>query len=138
MGGCLADYTASYINATGVSNLTTYGGSFATGKSTYLATAYPYQIDTGLTYPSDNQDFTSAYLGFSKIFGDVIWEISSNIGTGNAWFGQALENDASTSEVFFPRGSYWYGSTIAGVCTLYDNLGAAIYNCGFHSVLVVE
>ena len=138
MGGCLADYTASYINATGVSNLTTYGGSFATGKSTYLATAYPYQIDTGLTYPSDNQDFTSAYLGFSKIFGDVIWEISSNIGTGNAWFGQALENDASTSEVFFPRGSYWYGSTSAGVCSLYVNLGAAIYNCGFHSVLVVE
>ena len=138
MGGCLADYTASYVNATGVTNLTTYGGRFANGTSTYLATAYPYQTDTTITYSTDNKDFNSAYPGFGKIFGDALWETSSGTGSGKAWFGQKLEEDSSASEVFFPRGGTWNTTASVGLCGLHDGSGNAYYTYGFHSVLVVE
>ena len=138
MGGCLADYTASYINAVGNGNLTTYGGRFANGTSTYLATAYPYQKDSSITYSTDYKDFNSAYSGFGKIFGDAIWETSSSTGSGKAWFGQTLEEDGTASEVFFPRGGYWGTTDSVGLCGLYDSTGDAYYHCGFHSVLVVE
>ena len=138
MGGCLADYTASYVNATGVSYLTTYGGRFATGTSTYLATAYPYQTDSSITYSTDYKDFNSAYPGFGKIFGDAIWETSSKTGSGKAWFGQTLEEDGNASEVFFPRGGAWDYTGNVGLCGLYDYGGNAVYAYGFHSALVVE
>ena len=102
MGGCLADYTASYVNATGVTNLTTYGGRLANGTSTYLATAYPATECTSGIY-----DFNNAYPGFGKIFGDALWETSSGTGDGKAWFGQKLEEDSVASEVFFRRGGNW-------------------------------
>ncbi len=101
MGGCLADYIASYVNASS-SNLQDYGGSFATGESTYLATAYPATACTTGVY-----DFNNAYPGFSKIFGDAIYETSSGVGSGKAWFGQTLEDDQGNGEVFFPRGGPW-------------------------------
>ena len=138
MGGCLADYTASYINAVGNGNLTTYGKSFANGTSTYLATAYPYQTDSSITYPTDYKDFNSAYPGFGKVFGDALWETSSGTGSGKAWFGQTLEEDGNASEVFFPRGGYWHFTDGVGLCGLYDNVGNADYIYGFHSVLVAE
>ena len=138
MGGCLADYTASYINAVGNGNLTTYGKSFANGTSTYLATAYPYQTDSSITYPTDYKDFNSAYPGFGKIFGDALWETSSGTGSGKAWFGQTLEEDGGASEVFFPRGGHWYGTDSVGLCGLYDYAGSAGNTYGFHSVLVAE
>ena len=138
MGGCLADYTASYINAVGNGNLTTYGKSFANGTSTYLATAYPYQTDSSITYPTDYKDFNSAYPGFGKIFGDALWETSSGTGSGKAWFGQTLEEDGTASEVLFPRGGYWTNTGYVGLCGLYDNNGDAYVNYGFHSVLVAE
>ena len=138
MGGCLVDYTASYINAVGNGNLTTYGKSFANGTSTYLATAYPYQTDSSITYPTDYKDFNSAYPGFGKIFGDALWETSSGTGSGKAWFGQTLEEDGTASEVFFPRGGPWSTTVNVGLCGLSDNAGNAAYNYGFHSVLVVE
>ena len=138
MGGCLADYTASYINAVGNGNLTTYGKSFANGTSTYLATAYPYQTDSSITYPTDYKDFNSAYPGFGKIFGDALWETSSGTGSGKAWFGQTLEEDGTASEVFFPRGGSWVYTDGVGLCGLYDDNGNAYYGYGFHSVLVAE
>ena len=138
MGGCLADYTASYINAVGNGNLTTYGKSFAKGTSTYLATAYPYQTDSSITYPTDYKDFSSAYPGFGKIFGDALWETSSGTGSGKAWFGQTLEEDGFASEVFFPRGGGWTNTDAVGFCGLYDSHGDANNFCGFHSVLVAE
>ena len=138
MGGCLADYTASYINAVGNGNLTTYGKSFANGTSTYLATAYPYQTDSSITYPTDYKDFNSAYPGFGKIFGDALWETSSGTGSGKAWFGQTLEEDGYASEVFFPRGGGWYGTGYVGLCGLNDSGGNANNGSGFHSVLVAE
>ena len=109
MGGCLADYIASYVNASS-SNLQDYGGSFATGESTYLATAYPATACTTGVY-----DFNNAYPGFSKIFGDAIYEISSGIGSEQAWFGQTLENDPSNEEIFFPRGGAWYSTANVGL-----------------------
>ncbi len=108
MGGCLADYTASYVNASS-SNLQDYGGSFATGESTYLVTAYPATACATGVY-----DFNNAYPGFSKIFGDALYETSSGVGSGKAWFGQTLEDDQGNGEVFFTRGGGW-GYTAFGL-----------------------
>ena len=109
MGGCLADYTASYVNASS-SNLQDYGGSFAIGESTYLATAYPATACATGVY-----DFNNAYPGFSKIFGDAIYETSSGVGSEQAWFGQTLENDQNNGEVFFPRGGSWVNTALFGL-----------------------
>ena len=132
MGGCLADYTAAYINDNGATTqLATYGSSFANGTSSYLSTAYPAIAD-GTRY-----DFNSSYSGFENIFGDAIWETSSGTGA-NAWFGQTLEEDTSSSEVFFPRGGCWSHTTSVGLCGLNDGNGSATVIYGFHTVLVVE
>ena len=135
MGGCLADYTAAYVNAEGVANLSTYGGSFANGTSTYLATAYPYN-----PVATDYKDFNSGYngTGWEKIFGDALYETSAGTGSGKAWFGQTLEEDATANEVFFPRGGSWNDTDLSGLCGLGDTNGYAYYYSGFHSVLVVE
>lgn len=138
MGGCLADYTASYINATGENDLITYGGSFAKGTSTYLATAYPYQTDLNISYATDYKDFNSAYPGFVNVFGDAIWETSSGTGNYRAWFEQILEDDSTVSEVFFVRGGHWANTDFVGLCGVFDRTGNVIFHCGFHSVLVVE
>ena len=135
MGGCLSDYMASYVNAERVSDLTTFGGRFATGTSTYLATAYPYPNPPITT---DYKDFSSAYPAFSKIVGDALYETSNNVGTGKAWFGQTLEDDTGSGEVFFTRGGAWYATSGVGFCGLGDNIGSAREYCGFHSVLVVQ
>ena len=135
MGGCLGDYTASYVNAEGVNELTKYGGRFATGTSTYLATAYPYPEPPITT---DYKDFNSAYPAFSKIFGDALYETSSSVGSGKAWFGQGLEEDATLREVFFPHGGSWRTMINIGFCGLTDSNGSALSYCGFHSVLITQ
>ena len=99
MGGCLAEFTSSYVN-----NLTYIGqGSvFATGTSTYLATAYPKNATTAI-------DFNTAYEAgaFKEVHGDAIYETSKNVGEGLAWFEQNLEKDGPGTEVFLPRGGNW-------------------------------
>ena len=126
----LAEYTAAYVNnLSGTGN----GSAFATGTSTYLATAYPNKSTT-------NIDFNSAYKAreFCPIYGDAIWETTSNVGSGKAWFGDTQEDDSGSTEVFFPRGGAWAYVFATGLCGLYDNIGGAYNNCGFRSVLVVE
>ena len=134
MGGCLANYTATYVNS-GTSNLVIYGKSFVTGKSDYLSTAYPYN-----PVLTDYKDFNSGYngTGWNKIFGDAIWETSSGTGDKKAWFSQTLEDDIADYEPFFPRGGNWTGTSTCGLCGSYDDIGHSDYNYGFHSILVVE
>ena len=107
MGGCLADYTTSYVKGGSLS----YGSAFANGTSTYLATAYPSYSGNGGIY-----DFNNDYLAFNKIFGDAIWELSKvtesredgNPKTIRGWFNQYLEaGEDNTQEAFFPRGGNW-------------------------------
>ena len=67
----LAEYTAAYVNN---SSGTGQGSAFATGTSTYLATAYPNKSTT-------NIDFNSAYKAreFCPIYGDAIWETTFSV-----------------------------------------------------------
>ena len=131
----LAEYTAAYVNN---SSGTGQGSAFATGTSTYLATAYPNKATT-------NIDFNSAYKAkeFCPIYGDAIWETTKNVGrdsnnVGLAWFGDTQEDDSGSTEVFFPRGGALWLSYCSGLCGLYDGAGFATYGYGFRSVLVVE
>ena len=104
MAGCLADYTATYVNAEESSNLLANGVSLVSATSTFLATAYPYNPLT-----TDYKDFNSGYngIGWNKIFGDAIYETSSGTGAGKVWFGQTFEEDTNAGEVFMARGGHW-------------------------------
>ena len=124
----LAEYTAAYINNLAQTN---NGSAFATGTSTHLATAYTNEATTEI-------DFNKAYAKFSGIFGDAIWETSSDAGKGKAWFGDTLDADTWSIEVFFPRGGDFQYVSNSGLCGLYDNAGYYADNCGFRSVLIVE
>ena len=99
MGGCLVEYTASYVNNI---TYTGHGSVFATGTSTYLATAYPKNTTTAT-------NFNTAYEAgaFQVTYGDAIYETSKNVGGSQSWFSEILENDGTSSEVFFPRGGNW-------------------------------
>ena len=130
MSSELADYTAAYVNNR---KYTGNGNAFATGTSTYLATAYPNKATT-------YNDFNTAYSAgnFKKVYGDAIWETSGDVGGGKAWFSDTMENDSYGNEVVFPRGGLWVNPACTGLCGLGDDTGFATTYCGFHSVLVVE
>lgn len=96
----LADYTATYVNNT---KYTENGSAFATGKSTYLATAYPKKGTT-------HADFSTAYYegDFKYIYGDAIWETSNlkeGVTSKNSWFENTLYGNTSDGcSVFFHVG----------------------------------
>lgn len=135
MGGCLADYVASYIRQGNLSN----GNIFANNKSSYWSTAYPIYNSNNSIY-----DFNNNYQSFNSVFGDAIWEISNTtISEGNSqikgWFNQNLDtwND-NTTESFWARGGSMEFSATSGLTKLDDTSGVNDYGYGFHSVLIVE
>ena len=137
MGGCLADYTASYVKSK--PEYLQNGSSFATNISTYLATAYP--VDNS----SNNgiYDFNNNYNAYKNVYGDAIYETSyatsltSNI---TAWFGHLFEGSDSEQEPFFPRGGTAnFTSAVNGISAIggdCEGTGGIYY--GFHTVLAVE
>ena len=135
MGGCLADYVASYIRQGNLSN----GNIFANNKSSYWSTAYPIYNSNNSIY-----DFNNNYQSFNSVFGDAIWETSNTtISEGNSqikgWFNQNLDtwND-NTTESFWARGGSMEFSATSGLTKLDDTSGVNDYGYGFHSVLIVE
>ena len=100
-----------------------------------------------MTYTSVNdltdqitKGFNEAYNELNTIFGDAIYETSSGVGEGMAWFGQTLEEDENNSvEGIMQRGGHWNHTTTVGLCGLFDGVGnAANPNYGFRSVLILE
>ncbi len=129
MSSGLAEYLAIYINnLDDVEN----GKSFANGKSSYLATAYPKESTT-------NTDFNSTYKAgiINNIYGDAVWETSKNVGINATWFENAIEDDSYSNENFIIRGGSWWNFT-PGICGLSDSNGHADNDYGFRSILVVE
>ena len=108
MSCSLAECTAAYVNYLEGNE---YGKVFATGKSTYLSTAYPNKSTT-------NMDFNSAYKAevFCHIYGDAIWETTKYVGKELAWFGDTQEDDNGSTEIFFPRGGNLWNSYYCDFC----------------------
>lgn len=135
MGGCLADYVASYIRQGNLLN----GNIFANSKSSYLSTAYPIYNSNNSIY-----DFNNNYQSFNSVFGDAIWETSNTtISEGNSqikgWFKQNLDTlNENTTESFWARGGSMEFSATSGLTKLDDTSGVNDYGYGFHSVLIVE
>ena len=129
MSSGLAEYTASYVNNIAYSES---GAAFATGESTYLATAYPNRATT-------YTDFNSAYDAgeFQKVYGDAIWETSKSAGEGLTWYGDTIEDDSDGEQLFFCRGGSWKWN-FYGLCGLYDVYGGANASNGFRTVLISE
>ncbi|MBQ9659443.1 MAG: hypothetical protein IJV31_11920, partial [Clostridia bacterium] len=130
MAGTLSENVASYVNAEGVSYRT--NGTAMINGERYLGTSYPYNPTT-----TNNKDFTSAYPGFSKIFGDGIYEMSKAMGDGNGWFGQNFESDTANGEIYFLRSNPWYGVP-SGILKNGDNRGITEWYAGFRSVLIPD
>lgn len=126
----LVEYTSAYINHLEDAK---FGNDFLSGKSTFLVTAYPNES-------IENIDFNSAYKAekMCSVYGDAIWETSKNVGRGNAWFENTLEDDSYASEIFFLRGGNYFDSTYSGLCGIGDTNGGRGNDRSFRSVLVIE
>ena len=130
MSGGVTEYMATYINNVAYAE---YGNMLATGKSTYLATAYPNE-------GTIEAELNTAYGAniFNKIYGNAVYETSKNVGIGLTWFAQTVENDSDGNEVFCPRGGSSNTVSFVGLCGLSDSDGNAHNSSGFRSVLIVE
>jgi len=132
-GGCW-EYPGGVIPS-GHRNINTYGGTiFSTlTASTNKITLYPVGNST-----SSKTDISRSYSSFGSMYGDSIWETSSQVGANFSWNGDISDEDTATHEPFFVRGGTWtYGDQV-GSFAFADNPGTAYYTYSTRAVLAVQ
>ena len=72
------------------------------------------------------------------MYGDAIWETSSQVGANFSWNGDRSDGDTTTTEPFFVRGGYWNNGGQAGSFAFDDTYGDAYYFCSTRAVLAVQ
>ena len=132
-GGCW-EYPGGVIPS-GHSNINTYGGTiFSTlTASTNKITLYPVGNST-----SSETDISRSYSSFGSMYGDAIWETSSQVGANFSWNGDISDEDTHTSQPFFIRGGTWTRGGQAGSFAFADHAGSAYYDCSTRAVLAVQ
>ena len=108
-------------------------GSQLPYNSSKYVTIYP--IDT--TIEGDDGSMDMHYSKWSEIYGDAIYETSSQCGSNTSWYGDRADED-SGSEGFCIRGGYSGNGSQTGAFAFADNSGYAGYNFGYRVVLVCE
>ena len=143
LNGCVWERTAAYIS-NGNASLSSYGQSYANTTanangyqtlSTKWATVYPYNSSS-----DGNTNNYSVYSGKKSTtygFGDAVLETSTT-GSGSTSWNGAYSYFPNTSNPFFKRGSYFSGSSVAGLFAFDDTYGGPYYDNGFRSVLVTK
>lgn len=133
MSGGETERTAGYIY-NGSESLDDYGKTLieAKGKSTKYATAYGFKENADSSYDDNSR---SNYSNNAKIYGDAIYETSSD-GTGkNSWY-----NDTSDYIVgdypFSHRGGLWWHKKAAGLFHYGRNNGDSVYSTGMRVTLI--
>ena len=110
-------------------------GSQLPDNSSKYVTIYP--IDTTIT--GDDGSMDMHYSKWSEIYGDAIYETSSQCGSNTSWYGDRADGDSGgTDGPFCTRGgTYWVG-TGAGAFAFADSGGHAYHGYGYRVVLVCE
>ena len=79
------------------------------------------------------------YSKWSEIYGDAIYETSSQCGSNTSWYGDRADEDSGgTDGPFCIRGGYCGNGSQAGAFAFADNVGYANRDCGYRVVLVCE
>ena len=105
-----------------------------TNSSKYV-TIYP--IDT--TIEGDDGSMDMHYSKWSEIYGDAIYETSSQCGSNAGWYGGRADGDSGTTEgVFNIRGGSFWDGTEAGAFAFADYHGYVTIGCGYRLVLICE
>ena len=110
-------------------------GSQLPYNSSKYVTIYP--IDT--TIEGDDGSMDMHYSKWSEIYGDSIYETSSQCGSNTSWYGDRADEDSGgTDGPFCLRGGPYWDGTGAGAFAFPDGGGYASYNSGYRVVLVCE
>ena len=124
MSGGSWEHVASYVDNENV-NLK-YGSSLVSAES-YMKDVY--------TEGSEDTSIVN-YAANSNIYGDAVYETSSNGGGGNnSWYGDYLSFPCLTTPFLF-RGGYYDNGSTAGIFYLQVTNGVQNGNIGFRPVLV--
>ena len=102
-------------------------------NSSKYVTIYP--IDTTIT--EDDGSINMHYPKWSEIYGDAIFETSSQCGSNTAWYGDRADED-STSQGFCVRGGAYWNGPQTGIFAFDDSYGWAYQVCSYRVVLVCE
>ena len=128
MSGGAWEYVAAYVN-NGNSSLTSYGNSLYTSTDSKTKNVYAKGS-------SDNN--SSNYSANAGVYGDAVYETSSNGNSSNgSWYGD-YSGFPGTSAPFFIRGGYYNDGSSAGVFYFNGNDGGASSNTSFRPVLVAN
>ena len=123
MSGGSYEYVAAYIN-NGHSYLTTYGSSLVNGdaktKNVYTK--------------ASTDDSINNYNQNAGVYGDAIYETSSNGSGITSWYGDgSVFPDIGTP--FFRRGGYYSDDSYAGMFCFHYNYGSSSNAYSFRPVL---
>ena len=132
MSGGTWNRTASYIN-NGDSNLQENGASVVVGKekSTKYATVYPHS-DVG---NNDDEKSVANYKLNDKIYGDSVRETSTKGIESSSWHGDYSYFLGGGVPFLNRGGAYGHGGN-AGLSAFHRFNGHAIWDHGFHGVLI--
>ena len=133
MSGGAWEYTASVI-PTGHEYIIYYGGELANIKnSNKYVIAYPIGQNTQI-----ETDISRSYTKLNNIYGDAIWEISSEIGINTGWNRKVIDGDDYPYEPFLLRGGESSLNKQVGIFSMNDVSGLDYYICTSRVVLIVE
>ena len=128
MSGGAWEYVAAYVN-NGNASLTNYGASLVNSSDSKTKNVYAKGS-------SDNN--SSNYSANAGVYGDAVYETSSNGNSSNgSWYGD-YSGFPGTSAPFFIRGGYYNDGSSAGVFYFNGNDGGASSNTSFRPVLVAN
>ena len=137
MRGGAWEYTASVIPS-GSGNLTRYGSSFATSdKSTRCTMVYPVGNST-----STSTSISISYQSWNNIYGDAMWETSSDVLGKYSWEnGSADVDKTEETEPFILRGSANYSGNSSSIFSFGDAMGGRTEDSqafSYRIILIVE
>ena len=128
MSGGAHEYVAAYVNNNYVKsgkNPYTYGKSLIDSTDSKTKDVYTSNGDT----QSGN------YSAAASVYGDAVYETSSNINGSYSWYGDH-SNFPYSNNPFFIRGGNYNNTTNAGLFYFNNNNGNSNSNNGFRPVLV--
>ena len=118
----------------GVYNKNTNESQLSENSSKYV-TIYP--IDENIS--GNDASIHFHYAKWKDIYGDAIYETSSNTGTGKSWFNDGSDEDTDGADgPFCARGGISWGGTLSGIFAFVDGDGTGWYYHSYRIVLVCE
>ena len=140
MSGGAYEYVAGYVN-NGDGNIAKYGESLVNAegkyKNVYYSTTTSGSNTQAADYTYSNPNYSGTYPeGYSKKYGDAVWETSSRSSNTNSWYSDS-SCFPSSSSLFFIRGGRYVDANATGVFYFNGISGITSPGYGFRVVVPV-